>query len=296
MRPFRIVLAAMLTVLAMVGAAGATDPSWPKEVTFGLLSTENAAEITRRWAPILAQLEKDLGVKVKSVTATDYRGTIEALKFKKAELGHLGPKSYVEASNNNYANVEPVAQLQLANGSLGYRSCLIVHTDSDIFSPEDMAGKTFAFNDPNSTSGYLVPSAFFMMELGVDPKKYFSKVTFSGSHEASILAVSAKKVEIASTNLPDLQQLTRENKVPRGALRVIWVSKLIPNDPIVVRKDLPASFKSAIQESLTTMRARNPEAFKEIGAWLGGFVVADDGKYQVIRDLNETAKKLAAQK
>jgi len=296
MRPFRIVLAAMLTVLAMVGAAGATDPSWPKEVTFGLLSTENAAEITRRWAPILAQLEKDLGVKVKAVTATDYRGTIEALKFKKAELGHLGPKSYVEASNNNYANVEPIAQLQLANGSLGYRSCLIVHTDSDIFSPEDMAGKTFAFNDPNSTSGYLVPSAFFMMELGVDPKKYFSKVTFSGSHEASILAVSAKKVEIASTNLPDLQQLTRENKVPRGALRVIWVSKLIPNDPIVVRKDLPASFKSAIQESLTTMRARSPEAFKEIGAWLGSFVVADDSKYQVIRDLNETAKKLAAQK
>jgi phosphonate transport system substrate-binding protein len=292
----RLVLAAMLAVVALAGAAGAADPTWPKEVTFGLLSTENAAEITRRWAPILAQLEKDLGIKVKAVTATDYRGTIEALKFKKAEIGHLGPKSYVEASNNNYANVEPVAQLQLANGSLGYRSCLIVHTDSDIFSPEDMSGKTFAFNDPNSTSGYLVPSAFFMMELGVDPKKLFSKVTFSGSHEASILAVSAKKVEIASTNLPDLQQLTRENKVPRGALRVIWVSKIIPNDPIVVRKDLPASFKSAIQESLTTMRARNTEAFKEIGAWLGGFVPADDSKYQVIRDLNETAKRLAAQK
>ena len=293
----RIALAAVLVVLVVVGgAAGANDPSWPKEVTFGLLSTENAAEITRRWSPILAQLEKDLGIKVKAVTATDYRGTIEALKFKKAEIGHLGPKSYVEASNNNYANVEPVAQLQLANGSLGYRSCLIVHSDSDIFSPEDMAGKTFAFNDPNSTSGYLVPSAFFMMEMGVDPKKLFSKVTFSGSHEASILAVSAKKVEIASTNLPDLQQLTRENKVPRGALRVIWVSKIIPNDPIVVRKDLPPSFKSAIQESLTTMRARNTEAFKEIGAWLGGFVPADDSKYQVIRDLNETAKRLAAQK
>ena len=109
------------------------------------------------------------------MTATDYRGTIEALKFKKAEIGHLGPKSYVEASTNNYANVEPIAQLQLANGSLGYRSCLIVHADSDIFSPEDTAGKTFAFNDPNSTSGYLVPSAFFMMEMGVDPQKHFSQ-------------------------------------------------------------------------------------------------------------------------
>jgi phosphonate transport system substrate-binding protein len=296
MRLFRVTLAAVLAMVVVIGAANAADPSWPKEVTFALLSTENAAEITRRWGPILAQLEKDLGVKVRQVNATDYRGTIEALKFKKAELGHPGPKSYVEASTNNYANVEPVAQLQLANGSLGYRSCLIVNAESDIFSPEDIAGKTFAFNDPNSTSGYLVPSAFFMMEMGVDPKKHFSKVTFSGSHEASILAVAAKKVEIASTNLPDLQQLTRENKVPRGALRVIWVSKLIPNDPIVVRKDLPASFKSAIQESLTTMRTRNPEAFKEIGAWVGNFVVADDGKYQVIRELNETAKKLAAQK
>ena len=296
MRSFSLGLVALLVLVAFVSGDGDADPGWPTEVTFGLLSTENAAEITRRWAPILAQLEKDLGIKVKSVTATDYRGTIEALKFKKADLGHLGPKSYVEASTNNYANVEPIAQLQLANGSLGYRSCLIVHADSDLFSPEDTAGKTFAFNDPNSTSGYLVPSAFFMMELGVDARKHFSKVTFSGSHEASILAVAAKKVEVASTNLQDVQQLTRENKVPRGALRVIWVSKLIPNDPIVVRKDLPASFKGAVRESLATMRTRNPEAFKDVGATVGGFVPADDSKYQVIRDLNETAKRLAAQK
>jgi phosphonate transport system substrate-binding protein len=296
MRLTRALAIALLTIVSWVTRAAATDPSWPKEITFALLSTENASEITRRWGPILTQLEKDLGIKVKSVTATDYRGSIEAVKFKKAEIGHLGPKAYVEASNNNYANVEPIAQLQLANGSLGYRSCLIVHADSDMFSPEDMAGKTFAFNDPNSTSGYLVPSAFFMTEMSVDPKRYFSKVTFSGSHEASILAVANKKVEVASTNLPDLTQLTREGKVPRGALRVIWVSKLIPNDPIVVRKDMPASLRSAITESLTTMKARNPEVFKEIGAWLGNFVPADDGKYQVIRDLNDVARKLAAQK
>jgi phosphonate transport system substrate-binding protein len=296
MRTLRVVGLALVVVLALALGAPAQDASWPKELTFALLSTENSAEITRRWAPIIAQLEKDLRVRVKYVTATDYRGTIEALKFKKAEIGHLGPKAYVEASTNNYANVEPVAQLQLANGSLGYRSCLIVHAESDVFSPEDTAGKTFAFNDPNSTSGYLVPSAFFMMEMGIDPQKHFSKVIFSGSHEASILAVANRKVEVASTNLPDLQQLTRENKVPTGGLRVIWVSKLIPNDPVVVRKDLPSTLKSAIQESLVSMKSRSPEAFKEIGAWVGNFVPADDGKYQVIRDLNETAKRIKAAK
>jgi phosphonate transport system substrate-binding protein len=285
-----------LALLALADRALAADPSWPQEINFALLSTESAQEIVKRWTPILAQLEKDLGVKVKYTTATDYRGTIEALRFKKAEVGWLGPKSYVEATNNNYANVDAIAQVQLANGSLGYRSCLIVHSDSDIFSPEDTGGKTFAFNDPNSTSGYLVPMTFFLAEMGVDPKTYFSKLTFSGSHEASIIAVANKKVEIASTNLSDMQQLVRENKVPRTSLRVIWVSKLIPNDPVAIRKDLPASLRQAIQNSLVNMKAKHPEVFVAGGAFFGGFVAADDSKYQIIRDLNETTKKLAAQK
>lgn len=299
MRATRLVTAIVTLGLWLLGtvSAPAQDASWPKEITFALLSTENATDVTRRWAPILAQLEKDLGVKVKSVSATDYRGTIEALKFKKAEIGHLGPKSYVEASNNNYANVEPIVQVRAQNGALGYRSCLITPAESDIFMPEDMGGKTFAFNDPNSTSGYLVPMTFFVTEMGIDPKKHFSKLTFSGSHEASIMAVANKKVEVASTNLSDLQQLIRENKLPRSAVRVIWVSKLIPNDPIVVRKDLPASLRSAIAESLSTMKARNPEAFAQAGSFFGGgFVPVDDGKYQIVRDMNETTKKLAAQK
>lgn len=296
MRMLRVAAMALVAVLGLASGARAQDPSWPRELTFAILSTESAPEIVRRWGPILAQLEKDLKLKVRHVTATDYRGTIEALKFKKAELGWLGPKAYVEATNNNYANVDAIAQIRLQNGSLGYRSCLITHADSDIFTPEDLAGKTFAFNDPNSTSGYLVPSAFFMMEMGVDPKKHFGKLTFSGSHEASILAVANKKVEAASTNLSDMQQLIREGKVARGALRVIWVSKLIPNDPIVVRKDLPAGLRQAIQESFVTMKERHPEAFKEGGAFFGAFAKADDSKYQVIRDLNETAKRLAAQK
>jgi phosphonate transport system substrate-binding protein len=292
----RLLTAALLACVACGGSATAADPSWPKEISFALLSTESAPEVARRWTPVLTQLEKDLGIQVKHVASTDYRGSIEALKFNKAQIGQLGPKGYIEASHNNYANVEPVVQLQHANGSLGYRSCLIVHSDSDIFSPEDIAGKTFTFNDPNSTSGYLVPMTFFMMEMGLDPKKHFSKLTFSGSHEASILAVVHKKVEVASTNLPDIQQMMREGKIPRSSVRIIWVSKLIPNDPIVVRKDLPESLKQAIRESLVAMKARTPEALSEGGAWIGGFVKVDDATYQIIRELNETSKKLAALK
>ena len=292
---FQVLTAMVLTLLGWASLTQAADPTWPRELMFALLSTESAPEVTRRWEPILAQLEKDLGVKVKPIMASDYRGTIEALKFKKAEIGHLGPKSYVEATNDNYANVEPVVQIRHSNGSLGYRSCLIVHADSDIFSPEDIGGKTFAFNDPNSTSGYLVPMTMFLNEMGINPKQHFSKLTFSGSHEASILAVTNKKVEVASTNLPDVQQLTREGKAPRGALRIIWVSKLIPNDPIVVRKDLPDSLRQAIQDALVAMQEKHPEVFAAAGSVIGGFQKVDDAQYQVIRELNETSKRLVAQ-
>ncbi len=163
----------------------------------------------------------------------------------------------MEASNNNYANVEPIAQLRLANGSLGYRSCLIVHSRLGHLRARGHGGEDVRLQ--RSQLDLRLPGAVHVLHDrdGHRPEEHFSKVTFSGSHEASILAVANKKVEVASTNLPDLQQLTRENKVPRGGLRVIWVSKLIPNDPIVVRKDLPASLRSAIQESLVSMRTGN---------------------------------------
>jgi phosphonate transport system substrate-binding protein len=154
----------------------------------------------------------------------------------------------------------------------------------------------FAFSDPNSTSGYLGPVSMFLTEMDIDPQQHFANIMFSGSHEASVLVVPNTKVDVASTNLPDLQQLTREGKVPRGAIRVIWVSKLIPNDPIVVHKDMPVSLQEAIQTSLAIMKERHPEAFGEGGAFVGGFVKVDDARYQVIRELNETAKRLAALK
>jgi phosphonate transport system substrate-binding protein len=103
-----------------------------------------------------------------------------------------------------------------------------------------------------------------------------------------------KKVEVASTNLPDVQQLTREGKVPRGALRIIWVSTLIPNDPIVVRKDLPDSLRQAIQDALIALQEKHPEVFAATGSIMSGFQKVDDAQYQVIRELNETSKRLAA--
>ncbi len=274
----------------LAGAALAADRTgWPKEIKFGVIPSENSSALSDKFEPIVKYLEKELDVKIKLFYASDYRGIIEALRFKKIELAHLGPKSYIEAADN-YGNVEPIVKFIQDNGSGGYRSCLIANTRTDIYSPEDARGARFAFNDPNSTSGYLVPMMLFLNEMKVDPEKYFSKVIFSGSHEASLIAVANGTVEVASTNLPDVKKIAGSGKVEEKNIRVIWVSPLIPNDPIVVRKDLPKSFKQALQDTLAEIGRKNPEALK-LGQW-SAFVPVDDAHYQPIREMNKVQKAL----
>jgi phosphonate transport system substrate-binding protein len=283
------VVALALTGLVAGAALAADRTGWPKEIKFGVIPSESSSALSDKFEPIVKFLEKELDVKIKLFYASDYRGIIEALRFKKIEMAHLGPKSYIEAADN-YGNVEPIVKFILDNGSSGYRSCLIANTKTDIFSPEDARGARFAFNDPNSTSGYLVPMLLFLNEMKVDPEKYFARVIFSGSHEASLIAVANGTVDVASTNLPDVKKITGSGKVDEKHVRVIWVSPLIPNDLIAVRTDLPTSFKQALEKAWVEIGRKEPEALK-LGQW-SAFVPVDDAHYQPIREMNKVKKLL----
>lgn len=295
MKRFPKYVVVLVLALLVMGSVFAADnrAGWPREFRFGVIPTESSATLSDRYQGLADYLSKELRIKVTLFFASDYRGIIEALRFDKIDGAHLGPKSYIEAVDN-YHNVEPVAQYVAENGSIGYRSCLLANTNTKIFCPEDAKGATFAFNDPNSTSGYLVPMVLFYKEMKIVPEKYFSKVIFSGSHEASIIAVGNGQVDVASTNLQDLKLVISNNKIKEEAVRVIWVSPLIPNDPIVVRSKLPVSFKKAFQQALLDIGAKNPTALKEL-KW-SGFVVADDHTYQPTRDMNKLKNDLAKSK
>ena len=280
----------IMMILVVVLAAGnltlAKDNNWPDKIKLGAVPTENAMSLSTKLEPLINYLEDELDVEVEIFHATDYRGVIEALRFGKIDIAKLGPKSYIEAKDN-YGNVEPIVKFISDTGSPGYRSCLIASTETDIYSPEDAKGAEFAFNDPNSTSGYLVPMTLFLQSMKVKPKEYFSKVTFSGSHEASIIAVNNANVEVASTNLNAIKRAENDGQSSFENLRVIWVSDLIPNDPFVVRSELPNSFKTAIQEAFVNV---DQNAIREF-LW-SGFQKVDDAHYQPVRELNNLKKEL----
>ena len=146
------IVAGAFAALSM-GAAVAQDA--PKEINFGIISTEASQNLKSDWAPVLEALQKATGVKVNAFFASDYAGVIEGMRFNKVQVAWYGNKSAMEAVDR--ANGEIFAQVIQADGTLGYHSYLAVHKDSPYKSLDDLLKNAksvnFGIGDPNSTSG-----------------------------------------------------------------------------------------------------------------------------------------------
>lgn len=239
--------------LALAGFAAATLPSSAqaqelREINFGIISTEASSNLKPLWTPFLADLEKAVGVKVNGFFAPDYAGIIEAQRFNKVQLAWYGNASAIQAVDR--ASGEVFVQSVASDGAPGYWSLLISHKDSGIKTLEDVLkapGKlSFSNGDPNSTSGFLVPSYFLWAQNNIDIRKHFTRVT-SGSHESNALSVANRQADLATFNTEGFERLTKTAPDKAAMLNVVWKSPLIPSDPIVWRTDLPEDGKKKIK-------------------------------------------------
>ena len=275
-----------LAVALPVAAQAAAPADWPKELNFGLIPTESSSNITERFDNLSKHLEKKLGIPVKMQTATDYAGVIAAMQFKHVELAYFGPKSYVEAAQR--ANAEAFVVEVAEDGTKGYHGIIITKNDSPLTSVADAKGKTWAFTDPNSTSGTLVPTVYFVKTLKIDPEKHFAKVIYSGGHEASILSIKTGKVDMASTNDLDLLRGDGKQWDAKKDFKIIWTSELIPGSPMAYRKDLPDSLKKALSDAFLSFN--DNEGLKKLK--IKGYEATQDAAYNPIRDQLEVKKQL----
>lgn len=277
----------VLSLCLPLGALAA-PADWPKELNLGLIPTESSDNITDRFDNLAKHLEKKLDVQIKIQTATDYAGVITAMQFKHVDVAYFGPKSYVEAADR--ANAEALVMEVSEDGSKGYHGVIISKKGSAIKSIEDGKGKVWAFTDPNSTSGTLVPTVHFVKTMKIEPEKYFSKVIYSGSHEASIMAIQAGKVDIASTNDLDLARGEGKKWQTDKDFQILWTSDLIPGSPMACRKDLPESLKKALKEAFLSYDDK--DGLKKLK--LQGYTATDDKTYNPIRDQIAVKKQLAS--
>ena len=243
-------------------AALAAGPVWAqdlKEINFGIISTESSQNLKSSWQPLLDDMAKKTGYKINGFFAPDYAGIIEGMRFNKVQVAWLGNKSAMEAVDR--ANGEVFAQMVNADGTQGYYSHLIVHKDSPIKSLDDVLknAKSLSFGngDPNSTSGFLVPSYYVFAQNGIDAKTAF-KVARSANHETNALAVANKQVDVATNNSENLDKIKDRLPEKFKDIRIVWTSPLIPLDPLVMRKDLPEVTKQKIKDFLYNYGASSP--------------------------------------
>ena len=224
-----------------------------KDFNFGIISTESSQNLKSDWQPILDAMAKKTGMKINAFFASDYAGIIEGMRFNKVHAAWYGNKSAMEAVDR--ANGEVFAQMVNADGSQGYYSHLIVNKDSKLMTLDDMLkhGKELSFGngDPNSTSGFLVPSFYVFANNNIDAKTFF-KVARGANHESNALAVANKQIDVATNNSENLEKLKERLPEKFNQLRIIWTSPLIPLDPLVMRKDLPEATKKSVKDFFYT--------------------------------------------
>src|SRR5215467_3221426 len=237
----------VLGALVLVGSLTAARAETPTEINFGVISTEASLNQKKNWEPFVDDISKAIGLKVKAFYATDYAGVIEAMRFNKVQVAWFGNASGMEAVDR--AQGEVFAQVVSKDGNTGYYSHIIVRADSPFTSLEDIlkCDKTlnFGIGDPNSTSGFLVPTSYIFAANNIDPKSCFKTVR-NGSHQANAMAVANKQVAAATNNSEDLQRVEHTAPEARKQIRVIWTSPIIPLDPLVWRKDLDPALKTKI--------------------------------------------------
>jgi phosphonate transport system substrate-binding protein len=268
----------------LVGSALGQGTAKPGVLTVGFIPAEDSRAMVRQSQPILDIVEKHTGMKVEAFVGSDYNATIEALRAGHVDVALLGPFSYVLATT--VAPVEAFAVTVIARTMQpSYKSIIIAAKDSPINSLADIKGHTFAFVDPGSTSGFMVPSAAFI-KLGITPEKDFKQVMYSGGHDATIVAVGSGKVEAGSVADRIYERGCAKGLADCNKLKIVWTSPAIPNDPLLYRKNLPEETKKKIREAFASVKNL---AFGEMGT-VARFDPATDKDYDPIREIASALK------
>ncbi|MDF1792266.1 MAG: phosphonate ABC transporter substrate-binding protein [Thalassobaculaceae bacterium] len=298
----RILLAAagMAALAAASTTAVQAADDWRKDIPvfrIGILGGENEADRLKNYACFKEHMQSRLGVPVELYPASDYAGVMQGLISGNLEYASLGSSGYAGISIQAPDAVEPLVTTEQVDGSLGYYSVMYVRADSPYKTLDDLKGKTLAFADPNSTSGYLVPS-YELKTSGYDPKAFFSKTGFGGGHEQAVVAVlngqydagvtwtSGVGEKAAGYSRGNLRKMVDKGALNMDDIRIIWQSNLITNGPVVVRKAVPQTLKDQVRGILVSLPIEDRDCAEAVaGGKLNGFAPIGHDFYKPIIEM-----------
>ena len=295
-----------LTIAALMtfGTAHADGHGKISEFRIGILGGENAQDRLNTNACLREKTEDRRGVETKLCAQADDNGVLQGRRGGTSDMAWLGASGYAKVWLNDPKAVEPVMVKVNVDGGYGYYSVGFARKDANIKNLDGMKDKVFAFGDPNSTSGYLIPSieipaAGYSMEAG----DYFKDIKFSGGHEQTIVGVNNGDFDAGVTwadglgnwedgyNSGALRKAVDAGLVDMNDLVQIWQSKPIPEGPVVMRTTLPADVKVKMATLMASLPSIDPDcAYGVLQGDAKGFMPIGHDAYEVIIE----ARKLKA--
>ena len=282
-----------------LGLAGArVRAETVKEFRIGILGGENTQDRLARYDVFQKLLSEHLKMPVKLFPAADYAGVMQGIAAGQLEAAEFGASGFAGAWLDCKC-VEPVVVPQEKDGSTYYYSVMVVRADLGIKTLADMKGHSLAWADPNSTSGYLIPSATLKTK-GIDLKDgaYFSKTGFSGGHEQGVVAVLNKQYDAAVTwtsgqgemaegyTRGNLRSMVDRKLLKMSDINIIWQSGKIPNGPWAVRSALSPELKKSFEAFLMDLPKSNRKVYDDVEQGAGvGYAPATMDLYKDIIDL-----------
>ncbi|WP_341781585.1 putative selenate ABC transporter substrate-binding protein [Ectopseudomonas mendocina] len=208
---------------------------------------EAPTELLRKFKPLGAYLEQELGMKVQFVPVADYAAVVEALAADRIDMAWLGGFTFVQAHLKT-GNAVPLVQREQ---DAEFTSKFIT-SDPAVKSLQDLKGKTFAFGSISSTSGSLMPR-YFMLQDGVKPEEFFSRVAYSGAHDATVAWVQAGKADAGVLNASVWQKLIDSNKVDLDKVKVFATTPTYFDYNWTVRGNLDPELQAKIKNAFLAL-------------------------------------------
>jgi len=258
----------------------------PDSLTFSVIPTEDIALHAKRYQPLLDWLKENTGKNIEFYAPTSYNGVIEAMRSDFVDIAGFGAFSYILAHDKANAEVF-AARIDTTTNEQGYYSYMITRKDSGIESLEDLEGKTFAFTDPGSTSGNLIPSYIFK-KAGIKPQEFLKRTIFAGGHQSAALAVKRGQVDASAVASTVYQRMSDRGEINPDNVVVFKKSSLLPLAPQTYRGDLCDNLKKDIREAYLTFADEAPNAetlLEPMGAIR--FETMQDSDFDRIRDIIE---------
>lgn len=243
------ILVGIVMAMGLATAAGAAQT-----LTLALTPSQSPTALQQVGDEFGAVLSKLLKMPVKVYVASDYAAVIEAMRSRTADLAFLHTVGYILA--NQEAKATLLAK-DIWHGKTSYTSRIYVRKDSGFKTLDDLRGKTIAFVDPTSSSGYIYPMVLLIQKGLVknrDPKTFFKEALFAGSHDAALLALINRNVDAAASfDLAREQYLKDKERIE--ALTWVAESPPIPEAGIAAREGLDPALAKRIFDALMALNA-----------------------------------------